>query len=233
VLRDGKPDVASQGTVSPGPVPLGNEFASVLFTGDHILVPAWQTGEVEVVFVQPVADHTTLPVYSGFIQIKSASETLKVTYLGVAARLKDKTVLDTSNKFFGFPLPALVNASGAPQTGEATYTLANKDVPTVMWRLVFHPDIFAPFLFFFVRQNFGSPVVRLDLIQKDSQVGLISTSKRDGVGPTWLSWVFGGGSVPSSFDAVPIVGVLAEYDWTPRNSNAQVQAHLSGLLNLC
>jgi hypothetical protein len=142
MLRDSKADVTCQGTISPGPVPLGNEFASVIFTEDRILVPPQQTGEVEVVFIQPVVDQTTFPVYSGFIQIESASETLKVTYLGVAASLKDKTVLDTSDKFFGFPLPALVNASGSPQTGEATYTLANNHVPIVLWRLVQYLPIF-------------------------------------------------------------------------------------------
>jgi hypothetical protein len=73
-------------------------------------------------------------VYSGFIEITSLAETLKVTYLGVAARLKDKAILDISAKIFGYNLPALLDSSGKPQVGEPTYTLVNGDNPALHWR---------------------------------------------------------------------------------------------------
>lgn len=75
-------------------------------------------------------------MYSGFIEIDSLHETLHVSYLGLAASIKNKQVLDDTDTFFGEKLPALLDATGGAQKGgEArNYTFVGKDVPSVLSR---------------------------------------------------------------------------------------------------
>ena len=54
--------------------------------------------------------------------------------MGVAAALKDKTVLDTSPDIFGIELPVLLDKDGNPQERETTYSLAGNDTPIVLFR---------------------------------------------------------------------------------------------------
>ena len=79
---------------------------------------------------------STFPVYSGFIQLQSGTEQYHVTYLGVAAALKDKQVLDNTSEFFGVPLPTLLDSTGNVQNGSTNYTFIGDDFPTFLVRLV-------------------------------------------------------------------------------------------------
>ena len=63
-------------------------------------------------------------------------ETLRVAYLGAAAALSARTVLDTGAAFFGYPLPALWNATGGVQEGVQAYDLSEGDQPSVILRCV-------------------------------------------------------------------------------------------------
>ena len=127
--------MTSQGTATVGPnIPLNQKFASVQFSSDTVTVAAGETQSVSIDFTPPAEDSTTLPVYSGFIEIASADDAVKVTYMGVAGKLKDKSVFDTSNRIFGMSLPTLLAADGNPQTNSTTYTLGTNDTPTVLYR---------------------------------------------------------------------------------------------------
>ena len=80
-------------------------------------------------------DATTFPVYSGFIEITSAGDDIThVTYLGVAASLKDKQILDSTDEFFGVPLPTLLDSQGNVQSGAVNYTFKGDDFPTLLNR---------------------------------------------------------------------------------------------------
>jgi hypothetical protein len=95
------------------------------------------TKQVHAIFTPPSGvDNTTLPVYSGFIHVTSPAETLKVTYLGVAASLKATSVLDSTDEFFGIGLPAVINANGRPQEGPTNYTFMGQDFPFLLLRQV-------------------------------------------------------------------------------------------------
>lgn len=62
----------------------------------------------------------------GFISIETpdGSEKHQVVYQGVAASMSaDYPIFDLSTDYFGFPLPAIVDAFGDHQVGPATYTL--------------------------------------------------------------------------------------------------------------
>lgn len=60
----------------------------------------------------------------------------KVTYLGLAASLKTRSILDNTDAFFGVQLPILLDAAGEVQTEEKAYTLTGTDFPTIITRYV-------------------------------------------------------------------------------------------------
>jgi hypothetical protein len=126
-----------QGTIfaADGPVPLSTDFASVTFSRSSVTLLPLQSATITVNFSPPRnVDASTFPVYSGFIQLTSGTERLHVSYLGVAAALKNKQVLDNTDEFFGVPLPALLNAQGDLQDTPTNYTFVNGDFPAVLSR---------------------------------------------------------------------------------------------------
>ena len=89
-----------QGTAfaADGPVPLSTDFATVKFSETSVTVHPGQTQQITVHITPPTGvDPSVLPVFSGFIQVESATETLHVTYLGVAASLKNAVTVDTTD----------------------------------------------------------------------------------------------------------------------------------------
>lgn len=131
-----------------GPVPLVANAAGVTFSRTSFTVNPGQTQGVTVHFKAPTGlDVATYPTYSGHIVLTSTTEKLRVSYLGVAASLKNKKTLDTSDVFFGFPIPALLDAAGDIQTAPTNYTFSPTDYPTLLWR-----------------QAFGTPLFQLDAV---------------------------------------------------------------------
>lgn len=117
-----------------GPVPLTNDYASVTFSQSRVLVAPGATAIVVAYFKAPKADASTYPVFSGFITISSDTETLRVSYLGLAASLKQKAILDTTDVFFGVPLPFIADSEGNVQDNSTTYTFTGEDVPSLYLR---------------------------------------------------------------------------------------------------
>jgi hypothetical protein len=56
--------------------------------------------------------------------------------------MKSIPVLDYTSTLTGSALPDLVDANGTVQAGAQTYTLAEGDAPTVMYRYVHVRDLF-------------------------------------------------------------------------------------------
>lgn len=118
-----------------GPVPLTTNYASVWFSQSQVLVAPGSTYIVFANFQAPSGvDASTYPVYSGFIEISSKAETLRVSYLGAAASLKNKAILDTSNEFFGVALPFVADVNGKAQSNTTSYTFKGDDVPSLYVR---------------------------------------------------------------------------------------------------
>ncbi|EEB96633.1 hypothetical protein MPER_04203 [Moniliophthora perniciosa FA553] len=150
------------GTNQPaaGPVPLTDSFASVELSSDSFSLAPGESRDVTVHFTAPQADASTFPVYSGFIQISSVpendslAEVLHVSYMGLAASLKDKTVLDVTGITVEKQMPSLIEPSGSVQSQARNYTFnmaeGEEDFPSVEIRLVF-----------------GTPLLRLDLVAPD------------------------------------------------------------------
>jgi hypothetical protein len=179
-----------------GPVPLTTAAAGVKFSETSFTVHPGQTQKLTAHFSAPAGtDPKTFPVFSGWIQLTSADEALQVAYMGVAAALKDKAVVDDTDEFFGFKLPAVLNATGDPQTVPTNYTFAGADVPNLLFRLAF-----------------GSPLVLVDLVGSNAQIA--TTLNRRGEPAVF--------SPRSAFSSVKTLGNVFEFDFIPRNTDATV-----------
>ena len=100
-----------------------------------------QTSKISVKFTPPAGvDPSTYPVYSGFIAISdgTSSDSTHVAYIGLAASIKDKQILDNTDTYFGSgqALPAVLDASGNIINSTAKFSMNGSDVPTVVVRYV-------------------------------------------------------------------------------------------------
>jgi subtilisin family serine protease len=203
------------GTIFPAvyPVPLVNTFADVKLSTTKVTVQPGKKTTFKASIKPPTGlDPKTLPVYSGYITVASESgESLKVTYLGVAASLKnDATILDSTDTYFGTPLPFVIDAAGNVQNQTTVYTFKGTDFPTVAYRLAA-----------------GTAELLFDLVDSKSNIPTTIPSKK--TKRDLLSWLKGiwddifGISKPSkgTFDQVKIVGTLAASEYNFRHTNSQ------------
>lgn len=113
------------------------DSATVSFSQGSFTVQPGQTQAITATFSLPEGvDASIYPLFSGFIEITSDSESLHVTYIGLGASLKDKQVVDNTDFFFGVPLPALLDSTGNLQIDPTNYTFVDGDVPSVLFRWV-------------------------------------------------------------------------------------------------
>jgi hypothetical protein len=119
--------------------------ATVRIGSSVIEVGPGQTETVSITFSPPQGvNPSALPVFSGFIQVTSASENLHVPYLGVAAAMKDVQVFDNTIFALGVNLPTILSgATGDVQEGPQNYTFVNDDFPLVFYSYVFFQSIYA------------------------------------------------------------------------------------------
>ncbi|KAF5385811.1 hypothetical protein D9615_002603 [Tricholomella constricta] len=192
------------GTIFPatGPVPLTSAAASVKLSRTSFTVAPGQSQTVLAQFSLPQGHASSFPVFSGFIEINSGSESLHVTYLGLAASLKDKQIIDTTDFFFGVPLPAVLDSVGNLQDAPTNYTFVGDDFPTLLFRLVF-----------------GTPVFRVDLVDANIQLAGTLNARAERHGAPFFT--FPRPSSSGSFAKVKIVGPLAEFDFITRNNEAE------------
>ncbi|PPQ74736.1 hypothetical protein CVT25_013480, partial [Psilocybe cyanescens] len=180
-----------------GPVPVSSNAASIVITPSLFTFRPGQSQTVVASFRPPTGlDASTYPVYSGFIDIVSGSEKYHVSYLGLVGSLKNKQVVDNTDYFFGFPIPAILNAAGDIQGRATNYTFIDGDYPSLL--LVF-----------------GTPTLRIDLV--NPSISLVPTlGKR---GPRCGSFfTFPHKNKGGSLACVKVVGPLASFDYITRQS---------------
>ncbi|KAH7103016.1 subtilisin-like protein [Auriculariales sp. MPI-PUGE-AT-0066] len=189
-----------------GPVPLTTSAATVkLSLSKIVLLPGLSLPIIATITPPTDVDASTIPVVSGHIQIDTAGETLKVSYLGAATAVKSVQVVDNTEDFLGVASPLLLDTVGNIQEGPTDYTFVDGDTPTLIARLVF-----------------GTPRLSVDLVSADATV---QTNLKRGL--PWGDW-FGGligslfpelGSKGGTYAKVPVIGKLYEYSYIPRNNN--------------
>ncbi|KAH9464872.1 hypothetical protein Pst134EB_004378 [Puccinia striiformis f. sp. tritici] len=136
-LAFGKNNVANR-----WPVPLIPGTSSVSFSVYEFVLHPGQTRAIQVKFKPPVGlDEISLPVYSGFVLLKSETEceSHTIPYYGVGAALKQRQVLDYGYSYQdNYTLPALDSGmTGLPVEEGHTFTLQGLDVPIIEYRLAF------------------------------------------------------------------------------------------------
>ena len=176
---------------SPGPVPLTTDYASVTIIPSRIKLSPHETAQIFVTITPPkTGNRAQFPVYSGFIQVQgSLGETLQSSYLGLNANASELKIIDTTNFYFPFQTPALLDPKGNVQKPGQSYTLQGGDAPTLLYRLAF-----------------GTAALYVDLVPSDTTF-IPTISKRKNVRDA------------GTFAQVPIIGQLAEVDYVPRSTN--------------
>ncbi|KAJ7026846.1 subtilisin-like protease [Mycena alexandri] len=184
---------------SGGPIPLSADYASVSFDEETFTLNPGQTHEVVATFTPPQVDATTFPVYSGFIHVVSDAEDVHASYMGLAASIIDKAVIDTSTEALGIQLPLLDDPSGTNEA--ANYTFVNGDEPFLLWRLAF-----------------GTAVLRVDLVTADTT--LPGAVHGRGIVPIFT---FPQSQNGGTFSNINVVGPILEHDYAPRNDGTSSQ----------
>lgn len=127
---------------NPFPIPLTKDYASVEISPVTFTLAPGESKQVKLSFTQPTLNQEAFPVYSGFVNFigSTATSTLSIPYLGLAASIAQRPVLDSSSQYFKkFSLPALTDSkNGEPfPAGELTFDLSNStSQPLVVLRFL-------------------------------------------------------------------------------------------------
>ncbi|KAF8725334.1 Subtilisin-like protein, partial [Rhizoctonia solani] len=218
--------------VIAGTVSLSSNAASVSISPSRLTIIPGFTATTTVTFAPPAGlDSSSFPVYSGYIQaVGSDNTTLRSTYLGLAASLKDMRVVDNTTTVFGAgkKLPLIQDKNNQTVNGSATFTMQGTDFPFLIYRLVA-----------------GTPLLQIDLIKASTNVtsnlrkrgedaapclNLEEPEKNQNIEPLSSSlsrrfifdWLFPskGHTYGGSFAQVPTLGVIHQDDYPARNSRA-------------
>ncbi|KIY47274.1 pyrolysin [Fistulina hepatica ATCC 64428] len=127
---------------SLGPVSLTTDYASVTFSTNSFALDAGKSIDITVTFAPPTVNESQYPVFSGWIDITSKDGSAQITYLGVSAALIDKQVLDNTDYYFGFDVPAVLDQNSDVQSNATNYTFTGTDFPTIVWRFTFGTPLF-------------------------------------------------------------------------------------------
>ncbi|CAD6939938.1 unnamed protein product [Tilletia controversa] len=133
-------DPSDKAVYVPGPIKPTTNAASVQFSSETVTILPGKSQDVSMTFKAPVLDTSTLPIYSGFISIKSSISfgSMHVPYSGVGTKLSSQQVLDTSDSALGFAVPALLKPDGKTviTDDQRVYSLeSSESQPTLHRRL--------------------------------------------------------------------------------------------------
>ncbi|CAD6950703.1 unnamed protein product [Tilletia laevis] len=212
-------DPSDKAVYVPGPVKPTTNAASVAFSSKTVTLLPGKSQDVSMTFKAPGLDTSTLPIYSGFISIKSSisSGSMRVPYSGVGTKLRSQQVLDTSDSALGYAVPALLKPDGKTviTDDKRVYSLkSSKSSPTFIWRLLT-----------------GTSFYSIDLVDGNTTfVPTISTgsaSSRRNLAAEHKHRVAGSSG---SFNDVKIIGNLESESYAPR-SNIYATSAASNLFN--
>jgi len=90
-----------------------------------------------VTFTRPSGlDTSRYPVYSGFIEVTSGSESYHVSYIGLGANLRDHQIFDDTAEVVLLPSPSLLNENDTVLVTPTNFTFNGTDHPKLFWRFV-------------------------------------------------------------------------------------------------
>ncbi|KAG9050740.1 hypothetical protein FS837_002684 [Tulasnella sp. UAMH 9824] len=144
----------SEQQASPVPV-IDKHYAKVTFKPNTLLVQPGKSAKFVATIHPPKGfDNKNFPIYSGFLEIASATSSVHVAYMGVAGKMKDMKILDRTPNSSGVAGPYLVDADGNIKTGLAIYRWEkDNDFPRVVSRILA-----------------GTPFLRIDLVSATAKL---------------------------------------------------------------
>ena len=192
------------GLANTAPLPTVSSTASVKFRDEKVTIWPRSTDRVKVTFKAPNGlDPKTYPIYSGFITVTGSNgEVFSIPYQGVASKMKDMKIVDTSNTTFGINLPVIIDKNMAPHTEDKNWTFTGTDFPFLLYRLAA-----------------GTPSFVVDLVDKETKVKNAVHTKRG-----LFDWLFGNWygfdswwNKKNTFAKVPVIGTLSTRPYTHRH----------------
>ena len=103
----------------------------------NFTVQAGASQQVAISVTLPTTlDPRRYPLYSGFIEVTSGSESYHVSYIGLGANLKDHQVFDNTTTVVNFPSPSILNPNGTAIDRPTNFTFDGENYPTMLWRSV-------------------------------------------------------------------------------------------------
>ena len=190
------------GLANTAPLPTTSSTASVSFRTTTITIRPRRNDRVKVVFKAPSGlDPKTYPIYSGFIIVTGSNgEVFSIPYQGVASKMKDMRIIDSSNTTFGVNLPVILDQNMVPHTEDKNWTFTGTDSPFLLYRLAA-----------------GTRSFVIDLVDKDTNVPNSVHTKRG-----LLDWLFGNWFGPkwkgkNTFAQIPVIGTLDTRPYTHRH----------------
>ncbi|KAG8963823.1 hypothetical protein FRC00_004915 [Tulasnella sp. 408] len=99
----------------PHPVPIDPHYAKVTFKPSTLVVQPGKSAEFVATIHPPKGvDKKSFPVYSGFLQVASATSSVHVAYMGVAGKMKDMKIWDRTADYNDFPRVVSRRLAGTP-----------------------------------------------------------------------------------------------------------------------
>lgn len=119
-------------------------WAELAFSTDKVVVPTGGSENVTVTVTPPDGlNGTLLPVYSGYVTLVSAEQSLVLPYLGVAGSMKSIPVLDPRNVFLAnFNSPAEANRTYTiARPGPDSFINTDRGDQATMPNVAIHPTV--------------------------------------------------------------------------------------------
>lgn len=119
-------------------------WADLSFSADKVVVPAGGSENVTVTVTPPEGlNGTLLPVYSGYVTLKSDEQSLVLPYLGVAGSMVSTPVLDPRNVFLAnYNTPAEANKTYTiTRPGPDTFINTNRGDQATVPNVAIHPTV--------------------------------------------------------------------------------------------
>ncbi|KAJ0123019.1 serine endopeptidase [Diaporthe amygdali] len=176
-------------------------WAELAFSTDKVVVPAGGSSNVTVTVTPPEGLNDTLvPIYSGYVTLKSDDQSLVLPYLGMVGSLVSTPVLDARNVYLAnYNTPAESNKTYTiPRPDPSAFINTNRGDQATTPNVAIHPTV-------------GTAQLRIDIL------GLTSGGNSTGLPTTPF------------FDRFESIGTLPGYP-VPYTSNENRAAFFKGLM---
>jgi hypothetical protein len=188
-------------------------------------VPPGASQKVVVSFTPPAGlDASRYPLYSGFVEVTSSSESYHVSYIGLAASLKDHQIFDNTTTVVPYPSPSLLK-NDTRLVQPTNFTFKDTDFPVIFWRFVVVLLLgLTPVVSNLSndRLTMGTPALHVDLV--DANIQFTPTFQRRGLVAPGITFPLN--NPGGSFADVKVIGSVFSEDYQGRHDEVRCYTFL-------